>query len=266
MPYGIKAKVSRISWNPVTGCFKFSEGCKNCYAERLARHLQELGVEKYRNGFKLTLHPEVLEYPLKKWRKPSIIFVVSMGDLFAEAVPEDFIAKVFDVMNRAHWHIFQLLTKRSWRLAKLAPRLRWTENIWVGVTVELKKYYFRIDQLRQVPAKVRFLSLEPLLGPMPNLPLEGIDWVVVGGESGPRARPMKKQWVLDIKRQCESAGVAFYFKQWGGDSPDRGGDLLDGKRYHQFPPQIRFLLGNTLFDQEGLFEEGLWDDPARSEG
>ncbi len=193
----------------------------------------------------MALHPELVDAPLR-WKKPAIIFVNSMSDLFHEEIPEDFIARVFETMRRASWHIFQVLTKRSRRLLELSGRLPWAPNIWMGVTVELSKYYFRIDDLVRVPAAVRFVSLEPMLGPMPDLPLEGIDWVIVGGESGPKARPMRREWVLDVLAQCRRAGVPFFFKQWGGSGPDKGGKLLDGKVYHEYPPQVERIKGGRL--------------------
>ena len=204
-----------------------------------------MGMQKYRNGFELTIHPEMVDVPLK-WKKPSLIFVNSMSDLFCEDIPFSFIEQVFNTMNRASHHIFQVLTKRSQRLAELAPKLRWTSNIWMGVTVELSEYYGRIDDLITVPAEVRFISLEPMLGPMPNLPLEYIDWVIVGGESGPKARKMEKEWVYDVFAQCREVKIPFFFKQWGGKGPKKGGKELDGKIYHEYPPQINRLRQPNL--------------------
>jgi len=189
------------TWNPVTGCTKVSPGCKNCYAERIAARLQAMGNPRYRNGFALTLHPDQLALPLR-WVQPRMIFVNSMSDLFHEAIPEDFIHKLFDVMVKANWHTFQILTKRAQRLAALAPYLPWPDNVWQGVSIENAKYLWRIEYLREVPSAVRFLSIEPLLGPVPKLPLEGIHWVIVGGESGPRHRPIKADWVRKIRDQC----------------------------------------------------------------
>ncbi len=222
------------TWNPLTGCSKVSDGCKHCYAERMARRLQAMGVENYRNGFKLTMHPHVLRKPLE-WKTPQMIFVNSMSDLFHWDVPSEFIQQVFATMRAAHWHVFQILTKRAKRLPKLDAQLEWTPNIWMGVSVENDKVTWRIDQLRQTHAHVKFLSLEPLLGPLPNLNLAGIDWVIVGGESGPGARPMDEQWVLDIRDQCERAGVKFFFKQWGGSNKKKAGRILDGKTYDAMP-------------------------------
>jgi protein gp37 len=222
------------TWNPITGCTKISPGCKNCYAERLALRLRAMGNPRYRNGFAVTLHPDLLTLPLR-WHQPRRIFVNSMSDLFHEAVPEDFIRQVFDVMARADCHVFQILTKRSPRLAALAPRLRWAPNIWQGVSVESARYTTRIDHLQTVPASVRFLSIEPLLGPIPTLPLGGIDWVIVDGESGPGRRPMAAQWAREIRDQCIAAGVPFFFKQWGGRTPKAGGRVLDRRTWDEMP-------------------------------
>ncbi|HMO79909.1 MAG TPA: phage Gp37/Gp68 family protein [Pyrinomonadaceae bacterium] len=222
------------TWNPVTGCNKISPGCKNCYAERLAKRLKAMGQANYRNGFKLTLQPQMLELPLK-WKKPQTIFVNSMSDLFHKDVPLGYIQKVFSVMNRANWHRFQVLTKRADRLAELSSELEWSENIWMGVSVENQKYVHRIDDLRRTAAKVKFLSLEPLLGPLNNLDLNAIDWAIVGGESGFGARPIRKEWVLEIKQQCELADVPFFFKQWGGFNKKKTGRLLEGRTYDAMP-------------------------------
>lgn len=203
------------TWNPITGCTKISSGCKNCYAERMAVRLQAMGQSNYIDGFQLTLHEHMLERPLE-WKKPQLIFVNSMSDLFHEDVPVDFIQKIFDVMRRASWHNFQILTKRSERLLKLSVDIDWPPNVWMGVSVESSKYKFRINHLRETKAKIKFLSLEPLLGPLPALNVSGIDWVIVGGESGPGARPIEERWVTDIRDQCLLAKVPFFFKQWGG--------------------------------------------------
>lgn len=232
-------KLSRIewteaTWNPVTGCTKVSQGCKHCYAERLAKRLQRMGARRYANGFQLTLHEDLVDLP-RRWKRPLMIFVNSMSDLFHERVPEEFIQRVFRTMNECPWHTFQVLTKRSARLRALASQLEWTDNIWMGVSVENERVLHRVDDLRAVPARVRFLSCEPLLGPLPNLPLEGIHWVIVGGESGPRARPMEADWVRDIRDQCRRAGVAFFFKQWGGVRKDLTGRELDGRTYDEMP-------------------------------
>ncbi len=222
------------TWNPLTGCTKISPGCKHCYAERMAMRLQAMGSANYANGFKLTLHPHALELPLT-WRKPQRIFVNSMSDLFHKEVPVDYILRVFDVMRRAHWHQFQVLTKRADRLAQLSPRLPWPANVWMGVSVESERYLPRIDGLRATGAQVKFLSLEPLLGPLPNMDLTGIHWAIVGGESGPGARPMDEAWVTDIQRQCQRAGTAFFFKQWGGTNKKKTGRLLNGRTYDEMP-------------------------------
>ena len=225
---------TEASWNPVTGCTKISAGCLHCYAERMARRLQAMGHPNYIHGFKVAIHEDALDIPLR-WKKSRIIFVNSMSDLFHEDVPESFILRVFDVMNKASRHQFQVLTKRSERLAKLSARLPWSDNIWVGVSVENENYTFRIDHLRKVSARVRFLSLEPLLGPIERLDLEGIDWVIVGGESGPGARPMQPEWVQDIRDQCISAGVPFFFKQWGGVNKKKAGRILEGRTWDNIP-------------------------------
>ena len=232
-------KPSRIewtesSWNPVTGCTKISAGCAHCYAERMARRLHAMGQPNYRNGFEVACHPDALGLPLK-WKKSQMIFVNSMSDLFHRAVPARFIEEIFFTMNQARWHTFQILTKRADRLLQLAPRLKWTPNVWMGVTVENDKHVDRINRLREVPAAVRFLSLEPLLGPLPELDLTRIDWVIVGGESGPGARPMDPAWVLDLRDQCLNARVAFFFEQWGGVRKKKAGRLLEKRTWDQMP-------------------------------
>ncbi len=225
---------TQSTWNPLTGCSKVSDGCKNCYADRMAKRLQAMGVENYRNGFKLTMHPHVLRKPLE-WKTPQLIFVNSMSDLFHWDVPSDFILQVFDTMRAAHWHTFQILTKRAKRLPKIDPQIEWPNNVWMGVSVENEIVQWRIDYLRQSSAKVKFLSLEPLLGPLPRLDLAGIDWVIVGGESGPGARPMEEAWVLEIRDQCQAARVAFFFKQWGGTNKKKSGRTLAGRTYDEMP-------------------------------
>ena len=222
------------TWNPVTGCTKISPGCKNCYAERLALRLKAMGNRRYRNGFAVTLQPDQLALPLR-WRHPRRIFVNSMSDLFHEAVPEDYIQRVFEIMVQADWHIFQILTKRSERLTRLAPHLPWPPNIWQGVSVENAHHVWRITQLQQVPAAVRFLSVEPLLSPIPNLPLDGVHWVIVGGESGGGRREMDPEWVRAIRNQCLTAEVPFFFKQWGGRTPKSRGRVLDGRTWEEIP-------------------------------
>ena len=222
------------TWNPVTGCTKISPGCKHCYAERMAKRLKAMGQRNYANGFEVTLQPHMLELPLK-WRRPSQVFVNSMSDLFHNDVPTDYVHKVFDVMRRADWHQYQVLTKRSERLRELAPHLRWEPQIWMGVSVENEDYLSRIEDLRRIGAHVKFLSLEPLLGPLHGLNLRGIDWVIVGGESGPGARPMEPEWVREIRDRCLRSNVPFFFKQWGGPIKSRTGRLLDGKTWDGMP-------------------------------
>jgi protein gp37 len=234
MAHGSGIEWTESTWNPVTGCNKLSPGCKHCYAERMATRLHAMGQPNYRNGFALTLQPQMLELPLR-WRKPQTIFVNSMSDLFHDDVPLGYIERVFDVMRRAHWHRFQVLTKRATRLAELSPRLTWAPNVWMGVSVESDKYRGRIDELRATGAAVKFLSLEPLLGPLHRLDLRAIDWVIVGGESGPNARPMDPAWALDLRDQCRQAHVPFFFKQWGGTNKKLAGRTLDGRTWDEMP-------------------------------
>jgi protein gp37 len=222
------------TWNPVTGCTKISPGCKNCYAERVALRLKEMGNPRYRDGFRVTLHPDQLDLPLR-WGKPRMIFVNSMSDLFHEAVPDEYVKNVFATMVKADWHVFQILTKRAERLVKLAPQLPWPSHVWQGVSVEGQAHIKRVTALQKVPATVRFLSVEPLLGPIRNLPLGGVHWVIVGGESGPRHRPIKPEWVREIRKQCLIAEVPFFFKQWGGRTAKSGGRILDGRTWDQMP-------------------------------
>jgi protein gp37 len=222
------------TWNPVTSCTKVSPGCKNCYAEVMARRLQAMGQPNYRNGFRVMTHEHMLVRPTE-WRKPQVIFVNSMSDLFHEEVSVEYIQRVFGVMRAAHWHIFQILTKRADRLVELDQVLEWPSNVWMGVSVETAAYTHRIDHLRETRARIKFLSLEPLLGPLPALDLRGIDWVIVGGESGPRARPVEETWVLDIRDQCLAAGVPFFFKQWGGTRKKRAGRRLAGRIWDERP-------------------------------
>jgi protein gp37 len=233
------AEVSKIewtnaTWNPVTGCTKISRGCKNCYAERMARRLYFMGQDRYRNGFRITLHEDLLEQPLN-WKKPKYIFLNSMSDLFHEEVPAEFIERIFKIMVRAEWHIFQILTKRSERLRKIADDLPWAQNIWMGVTVESQDYIYRIDHLRNIPASRKFISIEPMLSPINQLPLQDIAWVIAGGESGPGARPLKPEWVRTIRDQCLDRGVCFFFKQWGGTKKARTGRMLDGRTWDEIP-------------------------------
>jgi protein gp37 len=233
---GLKSAIewTESTWNPITGCTKISPGCKHCYAERMADRLQAMGQQNYRNGFALTLQPQMLELPLR-WKTPQTIFVNSMSDLFHESVPIEYIELVFDVMRRAHWHRFQVLTKRSDQLAELAPQLPWEPHIWMGVSVESARYRGRIDELRRTGARIKFLSLEPLLGPLPELDLRGIHWVIVGGESGPGARPMKPAWARDLRDQCRRMRVPFFFKQWGGTNKKLTGRVLDGRTWDEMP-------------------------------
>ncbi|MCY4320953.1 MAG: phage Gp37/Gp68 family protein [Bdellovibrionaceae bacterium] len=246
MAISSKIECTSATWNPLTGCNKVSPGCKNCYAERMSHRLQKMGQPKYRDGFKLALHEEALEIPLK-WKKPKIIFVNSMSDLFHEAVPLVFIQKVFKVMHRASWHQFQILTKRAKRLELISHQLNWTSNIWMGVSVENKNYTYRIDHLLRTKARIKFLSIEPLLGPLPQLKLKGIDWVIAGGESGPKARSMKPEWALQIRDQCISNQVAFFFKQWGGVRKHETGRELEGRTWEQMPQKIKNVKQLQLF-------------------
>lgn len=234
---------TELTWNPTTGCDKTSAGCKNCYAEVMTRRLQAMDVAKYRDGFAVRCHDDVLEIPYS-WRKPSVVFVNSMSDLFHDDVPLSFIKKVFKVMNECPQHVFQVLTKRATRLEKVASKLSWTPNIWMGVSVENAAVTWRIDHLREVPAAVRFLSCEPLIGPLPNLNLTGIHWAIVGGESGAHARPMSADWVHQIQKQCEDSSVAFFFKQWGGWNKKAAGRELNGRTYDAMPPR-NHSLGST---------------------
>jgi protein gp37 len=235
-----KIEWTESTWNPVTGCTKVSPGCKHCYAERMALRLQAMGQRNYVNGFKLTTHEHMLDLPLG-WKKPQVIFVNSMSDLFHKDVPLEFIQKVFGVMHTASWHIFQVLTKRASRLLELNREIDWSSNVWMGVSVENQDYTFRIEYLRQTDAHVKFLSLEPLLGPLQNLDLTGIDWVIVGGESGPGARPIRREWVVDIRDQCLAADTPFFFKQWGGVRKKRSGRVLQGRTWDEMPKQMGML-------------------------
>ncbi len=233
------AQVSSIewtdaTWNPVTGCSKVSQGCKHCYAQRWAERFRGVPGHAFEQGFDLKLWPDRVELPLQ-WKASKRIFVNSMSDLFHEKIPLEFIQQVFETMRRAHWHRFQILTKRSGRLAVLGSSIDWPSNVWMGVSVEDDRVLHRIRDLRSVPADIRFLSLEPLIGPLPNLDLSGIHWVIVGGESGPGARPMKAQWVREIRAQCRRQSVPFFFKQWGGVHKGKAGRVLDRRTYDEFP-------------------------------
>lgn len=232
-----KIEWTDVTWNPVTGCTKISSGCTNCYAERMARRLKAMGQFNYRNGFEVTCHEHMLDYPLR-WKKPKTIFVNSMSDLFHENVPDEFIFQIFKVMNKLPQHRFQLLTKRAERLRSLDNFLPWSDNVWMGVTVEDNDCRTRIDMLRNTSATIKFLSMEPLLSPVPDMDLSNIDWVIVGGESGPGARPMAKEWVEDICHQCEQRAIPFFFKQWGGVNKKAAGRLLNGRTYDNMPCNI----------------------------
>ncbi len=225
---------TEMTWNPTTGCSKVSQGCKFCYAEIMSRRLQAMGLEKYKDNFKVRVHPDELKVPYT-WKKSKIVFVNSMSDLFHEEVPLSFIKEVFNVMRENPQHVFQVLTKRAERLLESDDELKWSHNIWMGVSVESQEVEGRIDLLRQTNARVKFLSLEPLLGPLPNLNLNQIDWVIVGGESGHNPRPIEVDWVLNIQEQCEKKEVAFFFKQWGGKNKKKNGRLLNGKTYDEMP-------------------------------
>ena len=238
---------TEMTWNPTTGCTKISAGCKFCYAEIMSRRLHAMGLDKYKEGFKLAIHHDTLSTPYT-WKGSKIVFVNSMSDLFHKDIPLSFIKKVFKVMNENPQHTFQILTKRSDVLLKYNNELNWTPNIWMGVSVEDEKVMSRIDDLRKISAYIKFLSCEPLIGPLPDLNLKGIDWVIVGGESGRKPRPIETNWVLDIKSQCKSSKVAFFFKQWGGTNKKKNGRLLKGKTYSEMPKKLisNRLLTNAL--------------------
>ncbi|MDF2550905.1 MAG: phage Gp37/Gp68 family protein [Chryseobacterium sp.] len=225
---------TEMTWNPTTGCDKISAGCKYCYAEVMSKRLQAMGLEKYKDNFEVRIHEDALGTPYT-WKNSKVVFVNSMSDLFHNDIPLDFIKKVFKVMNNNPQHVFQVLTKRAERLFELHTELKWTHNIWMGVSVENEKVKQRIDFLRYTNARVKFLSLEPLIGPLPNLNLVNIDWVIVGGESGHRPRPMDADWVIDIQEQCKDNDVAFFFKQWGGKNKKAAGRLLNGRTYDEMP-------------------------------
>ncbi|HLG18091.1 MAG TPA: phage Gp37/Gp68 family protein [Blastocatellia bacterium] len=223
-----------MTWNPVTGCTKISPGCKHCYAETMSKRLKQMGADRYRNGFKVTLHDDLVDLPTR-WKRPRMVFVNSMSDLFQGEVPLEFIRRVFETMRECPQHQFQVLTKRADRLLEVSPQLNWAANIWMGVSVENQDYAYRSEVLRRVPAAIRFLSVEPLLGPIDRLPLEGIHWVIVGGESGPGAREMRPEWVEAIYCQCQTRGVPFFFKQWGGVQKHRTGRELFGQTFDELP-------------------------------
>lgn len=234
---------TEASWNPATGCSKVSPGCAHCYAETFAERFRGVPGHPYEQGFDLKLWPQRLDVPLR-WRRPRLVFVNSMSDLFHEDIPDEFIAEVFEVMGRAHWHTFQVLTKREQRLSELAPMLDWHPNVWMGVTVENRRFVHRADHLREVPAAVRFISAEPLLGPLEGLGLDGIDWLIAGGESGPKHRRVREEWLVELRDRCGEDGVAFFFKQWGGVRSKSGGRLLDGRTWDEMPtPASAAVLG-----------------------
>ncbi len=222
------------TWNPITGCTKISSGCKNCYAERMAKRLEAMGQANYRNGFKITTHSHALEMPLK-WKKPQKIFVNSMSDIFHRKVPKQFIFDMFEVMNKADWHLYQILTKRSINMLELNQSIPWSEHIWMGVTVENSDNISRINDIKETGAKVKFISFEPLIGRIGKVNLEGIDWVIVGGESGPGARPIEEEWIIEIKEQCEKYHVPFFFKQWGGVRKKKNGRTFLNKTWNEMP-------------------------------
>ena len=225
---------TEATWNPVTGCDQVSPGCAHCYAKTFAERWRGVPGHPYEQGFDLRIWPERLEQPLR-WRRPRMIFVNSMSDLFHERIDESYIREVFAVMTEAHWHTFQVLTKRHERLVELAPSLTWPDNIWMGVSIENRRFVHRADYLRQVDAAVRFISAEPLLGPLEGLELAGIDWLIAGGESGPGHRPVRLEWVRELRDRCESEEIAFFFKQWGGRHPKTGGRELDGRSWDEMP-------------------------------
>lgn len=229
-----KIEWTESTWNPITGCTKVSPGCKFCYAERMAKRLQAMGKPTYLNGFQVAVHEETFEYPLQI-KTPRLIFVNSMSDLFHEIIPAEIILRLFDVMRRASWHTFQILTKRAERLNQMNALIDWPENIWAGVSVETSDFIYRIDHLRATSARIKFLSVEPLLGPLPDLDLTNIDWVIVGGESGPNARKMEEEWVIQIRDSCISQNVPFFFKQWGGTNKKKNGRLLEGRTWSEMP-------------------------------
>ncbi len=240
-----KIEWTEYTWNPVTGCTPVSDGCLNCYARRMAKRLTAMGNRRYKNGFKLTLHYDLIQQPLK-WRKTKIIFVNSMSDLFHEGISISFIKAVFNTIERAPWHIFQVLTKRAERLAQLAPVLDWPDNLWVGVTIESEKYLYRASLLKKVPAKIRFISFEPLIGSIANIDLNGIDWAIVGGESGPGSRIMRKAWVERLLEISREYGTSFFFKQWGGVNKKKAGRLLNGRIYNEIPEAFKEYFNDEM--------------------
>jgi len=229
-----KIEWTESSWNPITGCSKISDGCLNCYAEKMALRLKAMGTKGYENGFEVTLQYHQLERPLKL-KKPQMIFVNSMSDIFHEKVPDDYILKIFETMNKADWHIFQVLTKRPERLEELREKINWTKNIWLGTTIESNKYIDRVKFIKETQANIKFISFEPLIDSVKDINIEGIDWVIVGGESGSGSRVIKKEWIYEIKEKCDKLNIPFFFKQWGGTNKKKSGRLLDGKIYDEMP-------------------------------
>lgn len=246
---------TQATWNPVTGCSKVSPGCAHCYAETLSKRFRwtTRPWTPANAEANVTLHPDRLDQPLR-WRQPRVIFVNSMSDLFHESVPLDFIRDVFDVMADARQHVFQILTKRHERMAQLAPQIEWPENVWMGVSIENRRWVERADYLRRVPSAVRFISAEPLLGPLDDLDLDGINWLIVGGESGPRHRPIREEWVVDLRDRCRAAGVPFFFKQWGGRTAKAGGRRLEGREWSQMPgrarARARLTVGSSMDERQ----------------
>ncbi|MCP4050218.1 MAG: phage Gp37/Gp68 family protein [bacterium] len=243
-----KIEWTESTWNPVTGCTKVSDGCLNCYAEKMANRLQCMRQPNYKNGFELTMHENMLQKPFL-WKRPQMIFVNSMSDIFHNKVTNEFILKVFCSMNKANWHIYQLLTKRAERINTIANQLSWQENIWMGVTVESSRYLKRIEYLRTCPAKLKFISFEPLLDDVGDVDLTGIHWVIVGGESGPKSRSISEEWVINLRRQCYLQKVPFFFKQWGGTNKKRTGNLLQGEKYQQMPKNYNLIMKRVRLDQ-----------------
>jgi protein gp37 len=236
MADGSAIEWTEATWNPVTGCAQVSPGCAHCYAKTFAERWRGVPDHPYEQGFELKLWPKRLDQPIR-WRRPRVIFVNSMSDLFHEDIPEQFITEVFRVMGEADWHVFQVLTKRHERLLELSDRLPWPPNVWIGVSIENRRFVHRADYLRQVPAAVRFISAEPLLGPLEELDLNGIDWLIAGGESGPDHRPVREEWLVELRDRCAEEDVAFFFKQWGGARPKSGGRLLEGRSWDEMPVQ-----------------------------
>ena len=229
-----KIEWTEATWNPITGCTKYSAGCEHCYAATMAKRLKAMGNIRYVNGFNVTIHKDLFSHPLE-WKKPKMIFVNSMSDLFHEQVSEETILELFDIMNKATWHTFQVLTKRADRLVDLSPKIKWTPNIWMGVSVENKRAIPRCEALKQTGAKIKFISAEPLLESIEEIDLDGIDWLIVGGESGAGCRPMKKEWVIELRDKARESNTAFFFKQWGGFHHSQAGSELDGQLYKEYP-------------------------------